>query len=348
MNQPNTNLMSRRSLLGRGFALGALGVGGAMIGVRPGFAQDLTEVKLQLGWLVTNGCIGEIVAQSMGYYKEQGLNLTITPGGPNIDGVAAVASGAANMGSISSSPSLMLARSEGIPVKCVATGYQQHPFTYFSLAKNPVKTPQDMIGKKIGTNATAKILLQALLAKHNIPEDQVEVVVVGSDVGPLLSGQVDVITGWQTTVALTEAMGADRVEMRLWDQGVQLLANPYYVTDDTLANNFDVVVKMINAGSRGWGWVYENPEKAVDIMVEAYPNMDRDNELAAIPMVLKYVFNAQTAANGWGTMTAENWQAQIDAYNALGQFQGTVPTVDDVMTLKVLEATADVRPKLGS
>ena len=60
-----------------------------------------------------------------------------------------------------------------------------------------------------------------------------------------------------------------------------------------------------------------------------------------------FAFNEKTAAGGWGTMTAENWQAQIDIYDRLGQFANGKPALEDVMTLSVLEATADARPKIG-
>jgi NitT/TauT family transport system substrate-binding protein len=46
-------------------------------------------------------------------------------------------------------------------------------------------------------------------------------------------------------------------------------------------------------------------------------------------------------------MNRDNWAAQVDTYASLDQFKGTVPTVDDVMTLSVLEATADIRMKVG-
>ena len=59
-----------------------------------------------------------------------------------MDGVASVAAGRAQSGQLSSSPSLMLARSAGIPVKAFAAGYQKHPFTYFSLESNPIRTPR--------------------------------------------------------------------------------------------------------------------------------------------------------------------------------------------------------------
>ncbi|MCR8724989.1 ABC transporter substrate-binding protein [Frigidibacter sp. ROC022] len=342
MTRTPASLDRRAFLTATGAALG-----GTMIGIRPGRAQDLYEVRMQLGWLASNGILGEIAADKMGFYADEGLSLEIVPGGPNIDGVASVASGQANLGSISSSPSLMLARSAGLPIKCIAVGYQQHPFTYFSLKKNPVRTPQDFIGKKVGTNGTARILLQALLAANNIPEDQVEVQVIGADMSPLMTGQVDVVTGWKTNTSALAVLGDQRVDLSLWDAGVQLYANPYYVNDSTLADHPDKVEAMLRASARGWGYVHDNPEKAVEYLLERYPNMDRDNEMATVDLVNAYSFDEHTRENGWGTMTKENWQRQIDTYAALGQFQSDPPNVDDIMTLSVLEATADVRPHYG-
>ena len=102
-------------------------------------------------------------------------DFAIQPGGPNIDGVAIVASGRFEIGQVSSSPSLMLAASQGIPVKSFAVSVQEHPYAFFSLGSKPIRTPKDMIGKKIGIQATGKVLLSALLKKHDIPESDVEV-----------------------------------------------------------------------------------------------------------------------------------------------------------------------------
>lgn len=311
-------------------------------------AQDLYTCNLQLGWLASNGILGEVAAAAKGFYAEEGLKLEVIAGGPNIDGIASVASGRANLGSVSSSPSLMLARSAGIPVKCIATGYQQHPFTYFSLKKNPVRTPQDMIGKKVATNGTARILLQALLAANNIPEDQVELIVMGAEMTPLMTGQVDVVTGWRTNTSALSVLGDDRVELTLWDGGVKLYANPYYTTDAMLEKEQDKVEAMIRAGARGWGWAYDNREEAVHLLVERFPNLVLEDELATVDMVMDYSFDANTAQYGWGYMTRENWEEQIRQYDALGQFEGTTPSVDDVMAMAILDATSDARPKIGA
>lgn len=348
MSKSKLLTLDRRSFLQYAGAASAMASAGTLISFGPASAEDKFKVSMQLGWLPSNGILGEVVADKNGFFAEEGLELEITPGGPNIDGVAAVASGrAANLGSISSSPSLMLARSAGLPIKCIAAGYQKHPFTYFSLKKNPVNKPEDLIGKTVGTQGTAQILLRALLAKNKIAEDQVKVVVIGGDMAPLMTGQVDVITGWKTNTAALSILGDQRVDMTLWDAGIQLYANPYYVTDTTLAEHGDKVQAMIRAISKGWGWVHDNPDAAVDILVERFPNLDKTNELAAVPLVVGYSFNETTKEQGWGTMSTDNWQAQIDIYDQLGQFANGAPKLNDVVTLDILKATADVRPKLG-
>lgn len=339
--------LSRRNLLrNMGVAAGAAFTG-SVVGIDRVWGADTFAVTLQLGWLAGNGILGELAADEQGFFAEEGLTLEVVPGGPNIDGVASVASGRANLGSISSSPSLMLARSQGLPVKCIAAGYQQHPFTYFSLEKNPVREPRDLIGKTVATNGTARILLQALLAANDISEDQVEVLVMGADMSPLLTGQADVVTGWKTNTSALSVLGEDRVDMTLWDAGIQLYANPYYVTDSSLEQHPEQVRGMLRAIARGWGWVHDNPEAAVDILVGRYPNLDRESELAAVGAVIDFSFGDATVAGGWGAMTRENWQAQIDIYDRLGQFENGAPAVDDVMTLSVLEDISPARPTYG-
>jgi NitT/TauT family transport system substrate-binding protein len=338
--------LTRRQIFEAGGALGVLTLGGGLISVI-GRAADMAKVDMQLGWLAGNGQLGEVVAKREGFYAEEGLDFSITPGGPNVDGVASVAAGRSQAGNLSSSPSLMLARSAGIPVKAIAAGYQKHPFTYFSLASNPIREPRDMIGKTIATQPTAFILARALLAKHGISEDQVELVNMGSDMSQLMTGQADAVTGWLTNINALKVIGEDRVDMMLWDTGIQLYANVYYTTDQMLAEHEDVLVGYLRATARGWGWTKENPEGAVDHLVAEYPNLERASELEAVGPVLGFSFNETTKAHGWGHMEPANWQAQIDTYAELDQFTGAVPKLDEVVTPAVLEATREIRLAVG-
>lgn len=343
----NRTGFSRRSLLKTGAGLaGALAMPAIMS--QRVFAQAGTKtINMQLGWLGGGNQLGEVAAKHLGYFEEQKLDLAIQPGGPSIDGVAIVASGRYEIGQVSSSPSLMLAASQSIPIRSFAVSAQQHPYAFFSLPANPIRTPQDMVGKKIGIQATGKILLTALLKKHNIPEADVEVVVIGADMVPLLSGQVHAVTGWMTNTTALSVLGPDVIAMKLWDQGVQLYANPYYTTADVLEKSPDLITGFLKASGKGWEYARSNPEAAVDLLLKDFPNLVKADELAAAKVMLSHIFTPATAAGGWGTMDPAIWEAQITLYDQLGQFSAGPPKLDSVISMAALEATAADRPKLG-
>ncbi len=72
---------------------------------------------------------------------------------------------------------------------------------------------------------TSLILVRALLAKSAIDLREVTLVTTGSDMTPLVKGEVDVMAGWLTNTAALKVLGADRVDLRLWDAGVRLYAH---------------------------------------------------------------------------------------------------------------------------
>ncbi len=340
----NSVNMVRRHLLGASVAAGGLAGAGAFLSIEAQ-AQDKAKVNMQLGWISGGNQIGEVVAKRMGYYEQEGIDFSIQPGGPNIDGVAIVASGRFEVGQVSSSPSNMLAVSQDLPIKVFATGLQQHPYTFFSLKKNPIRTPQDMVGKKIGIQSTGMVLLRALLAKNKIAEKDLTIIPIGNDMTPLLTGQVDAATGWQTNTSALKPFGADRVDLRLWDTGVRLYALPYYAMTETIQKKPEVLQRFLRATTRGWAYANKNRDQSVDHLIKEYPNLNREDERVAIDALMSYAFNQQTQANGWGAMDRGVWQDQITQYADLGQFTKRVPKVDEVMTLDILNATREFRLK---
>jgi len=347
MAHSSKNPLDRRKFLKMGAGTSAAIAAPAVMSI-PARAQSGTQtVTFQLGWLASGNQLGEVVAKRLGYYEAEKIDLKIQPGGPSIDGVAVVAAGRTDIGQVSSSPSLMLAVSQDLPIKCFAAGAQQHPFSYFSLKKAPIRTPQDMIGKKIGTQATAQILLRALLAKHKIDPKQVQVIVIGADMVPLMTGQVDAITGWQTNTSALRVVGDQRVDLRLWDAGVQLYALPFYAQTKTLETKAEMVNGFVRATAKGWAYAAANKEKAVEMLIKEYPNFNLKDEMEAAGVMLSYVFNANTKANGWGAMDVAVWESQIKLYSDLGQFSKRTPAVNEVMTLDHLKATDAARPRIG-
>lgn len=331
-------ILTRRSVLGAGVAAGA----GVFLSMQA-LAQNKAKISMQLGWIAGGNQIGEVVAKRLGYYTTEGIEFSIQPGGPSIDGVAIVASGRHEVGQVSSSPSNMLAVSQDLPIQVFATGLQQHPYTFFSLKKNPIRTPQDMVGKKIGIQSTGMVLLRALLAKNKIDEKSMTIIPIGSDMTPLLTGQVDTVTGWQTNTTALKPLGADRVDLKLWDSGVKLYALPYYAHTDTIKNKPELLQRFLRATARGWAYANKNRDAAVDLLIKEYPNLNGPDERLAVDSLMSFAYNDLTNKNGWGTMDKGVWQEQIDQYAALGQFTKRVPKVEEVMTMDILTATREYR-----
>ena len=124
---------------------------------------------MQLGWVPGGGQVGEVVAKRLGFYEREGIDLKIEPGGPNIDGVAIVASGVGEPDRSRPAHRSCWRCPRDCRSRCFAVGVQRHPYAFFSLGKNPIRKPQDMIGKRIGIHATGMVLLKAMLARHQIP-----------------------------------------------------------------------------------------------------------------------------------------------------------------------------------
>ncbi len=333
--------------LGRRRLLGGLFAGAAFVGIAPTARGQARRVIVQYDWLMSNGQIGDVVAQANGYFADAGLEVELMPGGPNSTTVPPVIAGQALLGQFSDSGQGMLARSAGAPIKMIAAGFRQSPFAYFSLPARPIRSVEDMRGKRIGTQPTARFVLDALLAKAGIDPSELEIVQVGWDMGPLANGQVDAITAWVTNTNALSVLGDDRIALMQWDAGLPSYANVYFTSEEALAEDADTLAAFIGAVAQGWGWMYENRAASVDLLVDAYDQLDREVEQATVDTIVALSFDAATKEHGWGTFDPEVIAEQIELYDRIGQFEGEVPTVEGFTTMAILDATEALRPKLG-
>jgi NitT/TauT family transport system substrate-binding protein len=306
-------------------------------------AAQTEQVSLRLGWLANSQYAGDLVALDKGYFKDAGVDLRIDPGGPNIDPVSLTASGSNTIGNVSSIAAMFLARSQGVPVKAFATALQRHPFAFISTKDKNIRTPEDFVGKKIGIQATARPLIDAVIAKYNLPRDQVQIVVIGSDSTPLKTGQVDVITAWVIDAAQMAAIGPDAAPLLLWDMGIHLYAFTYFTTEDVLKNRPDVLANFVRASSKGWAYAAQNPDEATDITLKYGQDLKRDLELQTWKLETPFMWSDVTKDKGWGWMDTQVWDDAIKVYSDLGQLKNPI-TSADAMTQDVLNRVGD-RPK---
>ena len=341
------NRMNRRSML-KSTVTGIAAFGAGIALVIPEKAGAAAKVTVKYDWLISNGQIGDVVAVENGYFEEAGFEVEFSPGGPNSQTVPPVISGAATLGQFSETTQLFNARTSGVPVKILACGYRTGPYAFTSKPEKPLRSVEDLKGLRIGIQPTARFLIDAIAAKNGIDVGDLTVVNVGFDKAPLVRGEVDTIGGWITNTQALSVIGEDRIDLLVRDLGLPSYANVYFATDNAIETNAGTLARFIAAAGRGWGWTHANPEEAVRKVVAAYPSLSLEWELKTIGLVLEMSFDSDTARGGWGTFDPASIEEQLSIFDGIGQYPGGRPALDDVHTLKILEMTADQRPRLNA
>jgi NitT/TauT family transport system substrate-binding protein len=306
----------------------------------PVAAQTLSRVSMQIGWFLNSQMAGDVVAISKGFFRDAGLDVAIRPGGPAIDPIQVVAGGTTTFGNVASVAVLVNARSQGVPVKAFATAFQRHPFAFIFFTRSGIRTPKDFEGKTIGIQPTARPLLELVISKYGLDRDRVKVTFVGGETTPLVTGQVDVITGWVINAAQMEtAERAGNISyFRLWDLGIRLYAYTYFATDQVLQERREVLSRFLAASARGWLYARDNPQEAVEAVLRMTTGLDRDLEFKTWERVIRggYLTSVTTKQWGWGAMEPRFWKDLTEAMYRLGQVPRPV-RVDEIMTNEIVE-----------
>lgn len=340
---------SRRDVLrASAAALAGIGLGGgALASIGPADAQGLTALKVQYDWLMSNGQIGDVIAEKKGFFAEQGLSVSFVPGGPNAQTVPPVLTGQALVGQLSGTSQALMAYGAGRPVKMFACGYQYSPYAFISLPRAPIRIPSDFVGKTVAVQPTGRFILDLILAQHRIDPTKVRVVNMGHDMTALTTGQVDAVTGFITNTKAMQVIGPDRIVMTSESAGITNYANAYFTSSETYEAQKPVLARFIKAIAKGWGWAFQNRAEAIDILCDAYPNLDREIERATVDVVMEISFDRVTRTKGWGWFEAERIERQIKLFDSIKRFETRVPDIAGFATHDILDMTADARPRLG-
>lgn len=349
MSNPDQHLSVGASLDRRDFLRLATATmaGGALVSFGATSSSAATSVRVQYDWLMGNGQIGDIVAQKKGFFEEQGLDVTFGPGGPNAQTVPPVLTGQAQFGQLSSTAQFFTAYGAGRPLKLFACGYRYSPYAYISLPGNPIRTPADLVGKTLAINPNGRYMLDVIMAAHDLDRSTVRVVTMGTDMSPLIAGEVDAVTGFITNTKALSVLGPEIVTLFPAKIGVPNYANAYFTSVDAYEDQKENLAGFIRAVAKGWAWTYENRREAVDIMVEAYPTLDREIEYDTVDLIMELSFDEATKEHGWGWMDRELLAAQVELFKDIGNIPADAIGVDDSVTWEILDQTADSRPKLG-
>ena len=242
-------------------------------------AQAADNLTFQLKWVVQAQFAGYYVAQAKGFYKDAGLNVTIKPGGPDIDPSQVLAGGGADV-ITDWMPAALAAREKGVPEVNIAQVFQRSGLELTCRKDSGVRTPADFKGKTLGVwfagNEYPFLSWMAKLGySTNGGPGGVTVLKQGFNVDPLLQKQAACISTmtyneyWQLIEAgMTRS---DLVVFKYQDQGVATLEDGLYTTESRIKDPAmrDKLARFVKASLRGWVYAVTHQAEAVNIVMAA-------------------------------------------------------------------------------
>ena len=253
-------------------------ISGLVVALTAGAAMAADEVTLQLKWVTQAQFAGYYVALDKGYYDDEGLDVTINPGGPDIAPPQIISGGGADV-IIDWMPSALASRERGLPLVNIAQPFKSSGMMLTCRKDSGIASPDDFPGRTLGVWFFGnEYPFLSWMSQLGIPTDGsdggVTVLKQGFSVDPLLQGQADCVSTmtyneyWQLIDA---GLSADElITFKYEDHGVATLEDGLYVLEDKLsdAEFVDRMVRFVRASMRGWKYAEDNPDEAAEIVLD--------------------------------------------------------------------------------
>jgi len=334
--------MTRRMLGGAALAAGLA------LGAMPANAQ--TALKFTLDWVFQGPTSPFLVALEKGYYKAEGLDVTMDPGQGSAGALQRVATGAYQIGFADVNSLIEYnAKNAGKEILAVFMAYDFPPFGVYALKKSGIKGPKDLEGKKLGApvfDASFR-LFPAFAKKTGIDKGKVEHVNLTPQLREqsLVQGSVDFISGhYFSSILDLKARGVkleDVVAMRYSDVGMDVYGNAVIVSPELAAQNPKAVTGFIRATVKAWKEVAANPAVGLAATKKRDPLINEALEAERLDMSLKLnVLTPFVKANGMGDVDPARFARSVkDVSEAFGL--PTAPDPAKVFSSKFLPPKAE-------
>jgi len=281
-----------------------------MIGLTGCAQKENEDVTVVLDWVPNTNHTGLYVAQQMGYFEEEGLNVEIIQ--PSEGGSAdLIAAGQGDFG-ISYQEQVTYARTAAnpLPIKAIAAIIQHNTSGFASPVDRNITTPKNFEGKKYGGwgSPMEVATLKGLMGIDNGDFSQVEIVDVGAmDFFTAVNGYVDftwIFYGWDGISAELKDYPINFIRLQDVDPNLDFYTPVIIASEDYLQKNPETARKFLRAVSRGYEYAIANPEEAADMLLVDNPEIDRELAVAS----QKYLAGEyQGDASQWGVMNESIW-----------------------------------------
>jgi NitT/TauT family transport system substrate-binding protein len=269
---------------------------------------ELAPVRLPVGFIPNIQFAPLYVSIEKGYFREEGLDVTIDYSMENDN---AVLVGADELPfAVVSGEQVLLARAQGLPIVYVTCWYRDFPVGVAALASEGIKTPADLRGKKVGTPVlfgASYIGLQALLAAGGLSDQDIVLDVIGfTQAEALASGREQAAVVYVTNEPIQlHSQGYEVDVLRVADY-LQLVSNGLITNEKTLAENPDLVRRMVRGMLRGIQDTAADPEGAYEISKKYVENLAQADPQAQMAVLKTSIELYQREP--WGASDPQAWE----------------------------------------
>jgi NitT/TauT family transport system substrate-binding protein len=293
-------------------------------------AQALRPLSFQLSWIKSAQYGGYFAGVDQGFFEKEGLDVNLISGGPNMDVVANVVAGRAQIGDRPVGP-LVLGREKGMPIKIIANVFQHSPFSIISLASKPIKSVKELVGKTIAVGASSQPLMANLFRDAGVDPATVNIVPSSPDPSSLVAGTIDAHCGYSTNqgVMLT-TKGVEIHNLFVHDLGLPETTGVIYATEAFLAANRDTVVRYLRASIKGWVWALDHPAENAQMILDKYgaPGLDYAAVFTEIKESKPFIIDDAAQKSGMLSLDLELYDKIIGLYRKVGMVKSAMSVKD--------------------
>jgi len=309
-----------------------------------------TSIRFSLDFNFEGPSAPFVLPLDKGYYKTEGLTVSVDSAASSLEPISRVASGTYDMG-FGDINSLIKFRdaNPGTPIKAVFMVYNRPPFSIIGRKSRGISKPKDLEGKKLGAPAPDGAYAQwpIFVQANGIDASKVTIENVGFPVRePMLAaGQVDAITGFSFSSFINlKDKGVpvnDIVVLLMADYGVNLYGNAIIVNPKFAAEHPDAVKGFLRAFLKGLKQTVKSPATAVDSVLKRNNVAKKDVELERLNMAIRdNIITAEVKANGYGGIDPTRFARAIDQIGLTYKFKTEKPKVEEIFDPSYLPSAA--------
>jgi NitT/TauT family transport system substrate-binding protein len=290
-----------------------------------------------------------------GYYKAEGLNVSIDPADAELEPIKRIASGAYDMGFVDINALIKFRDANPkMPIKAVFIVYNKPPYAVIGRKSRGISAPKDLQGKKLGVTVESNAFAQwPIFAKVNgIDVSKVTIENVGFPVrDPLLAaGQVDAIIGlsFSSFIDLKDkgVPVDDVIVMLMDDYSVKLYGNAIVASPKFIKEHPEAVRGFLRAFLKGLKQTVKSPESTISVVLQRTDTAKKNLELERLKMVIsENIVTPEVKANGYGGIDDARFASAIDQIAIAYKFKSAKPKPADIFDASFLPPAAERKVK---